>query len=66
MASQNSSGDKKTFKEISIIAGVGEATIKKCYNLMLPRAVELFPENFKFFFSEENSQTMPIEQLPYF
>jgi len=54
MASQNST-NKKTFKEISIVAGVGEATIKKCYNLMLPRAVELFPENFKFFFSEENS-----------
>ena len=62
MASQNST-NKKTFKEISIVAGVGEATIKKCYNLMLPRAVELFPENLKFFFSEENSQT--IEQLPF-
>ena len=48
--------DKKTQREISDIAGVAEVTIKQSYKLMIPRAAELFPENFKF--------DTPIDQLP--
>ena len=55
MASQASS-DKKSQKEISDIAGVAEVTIKQSYKLMIPRAAELFPENFEF--------ATPIENLP--
>jgi transcription initiation factor TFIIB len=55
MATQASS-DKKSQREISDIAGVAEVTIKQSYKLMLPRAAELFPENFEL--------AIPIEQLP--
>ena len=55
MACQASS-DKRTQKEISDIAGVAEVTIKQSYKLMLPRAAELFPDNFEF--------ATPVEQLP--
>ena len=48
--------DKKTQREISVITGVAEVTIKQCYKLMIPRAKELFPENFKF--------DTPIDQFP--
>ena len=47
MASQ-ASEDKKSPKEIADIAGVGESTIRQSYKLMLPRAAELFPNDFKF------------------
>ena len=55
MASQ-ASKDKKTQREISDIAGVAEVTIKQSYKLMIPRADQLFPDNFEF--------DTPIEQLP--
>merc|ERR1712047_102343 len=55
MASQASS-DKKSQREISDIAGVAEVTIKQSYKLMIPRAAELFNENFEF--------ATPIENLP--
>jgi transcription initiation factor TFIIB len=55
MASQ-ASADKKTAKEIGEIAGVAEVTIRQTYRLLLPRAVELFPADFRF--------DTPIEALP--
>jgi len=55
MASQ-ASKDKKSQREISDIAGVAEVTIKQSYKLMVPRAAELFPDNFEF--------DTPIDQLP--
>ncbi|XP_037078990.1 transcription initiation factor IIB-like [Pollicipes pollicipes] len=55
MASQ-ASEDKKTQKEIGDIAGVADVTIRQSYKLMLPRAAELFPPDFKFH--------TPIEELP--
>merc|ERR1719361_641587 len=55
MAAQ-ASKDKKSQKDISDIAGVAEVTIKQSYKLMIPRAAELFPDNFEF--------DTPIEQLP--
>jgi transcription initiation factor TFIIB len=55
MASQ-ASEDKKTPKEIGDVAGVADVTIRQAYKLMLPRAAELFPDNFKF--------VTPIELLP--
>jgi len=55
MASQ-ASDDKRSQKEIADIAGVADVTIRQSYKLMLPRAVELFPEGFKF--------TTVIENLP--
>jgi len=55
MASQASS-DKRTQREIADIAGVADVTIRQSYKLMLPRASELFPTDFKF--------TTPIENLP--
>ena len=48
--------DKRTRREIADIDGVADETIKQSYKLMLPRAVELFPQDFKF--------TTPIENLP--
>ena len=42
--------------EIGDIAGVAEVTIRQSYKLMYPRAVSLFPVDYKFF--------TPIEQLP--
>lgn len=55
MASQ-ASDSKKNQREIADIAGVAEATIRQSYKLMLPRAHELFPDNFNF--------ATPIESLP--
>merc|ERR1711978_298825 len=55
MASQ-ASDDKRTQREIADIAGVADVTIRQSYKLMLPRAAELFPGDFKF--------TTPIENLP--
>jgi len=55
MASQ-ASDDKRTQREIADIAGVADVTIRQSYKLMLPRAAELFPEDFKF--------TTPIDHLP--
>jgi transcription initiation factor TFIIB len=55
MASQASS-EKRTAKEIGEIAGAAEQTVRQTYKLLLPRAKELFPQDFKF--------DTPIEQLP--
>ena len=55
MGSQ-ASDDKRTQREIADIAGVADVTIRQSYKLMLPRAAELFPVDFKF--------TTPIENLP--
>jgi len=55
MASQ-ASEDKKSQKEIGDIAGVADVTIRQSYKLMFPKAIELFPNDFKFY--------TPIEQLP--
>ncbi|BFZ20288.1 hypothetical protein BsWGS_23327 [Bradybaena similaris] len=56
MASQ-ASDDKKTAKEIGDIAGVAEVTIRQSYRSMLPKALELFPADFKFSTSVENLPT---------
>uniref|UniRef100_A0A7E4UNB7 TFIIB domain-containing protein n=1 Tax=Panagrellus redivivus TaxID=6233 RepID=A0A7E4UNB7_PANRE len=37
---------KKTAKEVGEAAGVSENTIKQYYKLLLPKAKELFPDNF--------------------
>merc|ERR1719410_2461024 len=55
MASQ-ASDDKRTQREIADIAGVADVTIRQSYKLMLPRAAELFPPDFRFI--------TPIENLP--
>ena len=55
MASQ-ASDDKRTQREIADIAGVADVTIRQSYKLMLPRAAELFPADFRF--------TTPIANLP--
>eukprot|EP00092_Neocalanus_flemingeri_P011485 GFUD01012379.1.p1 GENE.GFUD01012379.1~~GFUD01012379.1.p1 ORF type:complete len:311 (-),score=74.33 GFUD01012379.1:156-1088(-) len=55
MASQ-ASDDKRTQREIADIAGVADVTIRQSYKLLLTRATELFPQDFKF--------TTPIENLP--
>jgi len=55
MASQ-ASDDKRTQRDIAEIAGVADVTIRQSYKLMLPRAAELFPPDFRF--------TTPIEHLP--
>lgn len=55
MASQASSV-KKSQKEVAEVTGVADVTIKQSYNLMLPRAAELFPPGFKF--------ETPVEELP--
>ncbi|KAM8839546.1 transcription initiation factor IIB-like isoform 2-T2 [Synchiropus picturatus] len=55
MASQASS-EKKTQKDIGDIAGVADVTIRQSYRLIYPRAVELFPPDFKF--------DTPVNQLP--
>ena len=46
MASQ-ASKEKKMAKDIGDISGVAESTIHQLYNLMLPHAEFLFPEDFK-------------------
>ena len=55
MASQAST-EKKNAKEIGEISGAAEVTIRQTYKLLLPRAVELFPGDFKF--------ETPISSLP--
>jgi len=55
MASQASSHAKSP-KEIGTVVGVAPGTIQQTYKLMLPRAKDLFPEDFKF--------EIPIELLP--
>ncbi len=42
--------------EIGEIAGAAEVTVKQTYKLLLPRAGDLFPDEFKF--------VTPIESLP--
>jgi len=53
MASQ-ASDDKRTQREIADVAGVADVTIRQSYKLMLPRAAELFPADFRFTTSIEN------------
>lgn len=48
--------NKVLYLEIGEIAGVAEVTVKQTYKLMLPRAAEIFPADFKF--------DTPIDQLP--
>ena len=55
MASQ-ASRDKKSQREIAEVAGVADVTIRQSYKLMLPRATELFPADFKF--------ATPVAELP--
>ncbi|KAL3117934.1 hypothetical protein niasHT_005177 [Heterodera trifolii] len=55
MASQ-ASNDKRTAKEIGEIAGAAEVTVRQTYRLLLPKALELFPPDFRF--------ETPIDQLP--
>ena len=55
MASQ-ASNDTKQAKEIGDIAGVADSTIFRVYKIMLPKAHQLFPDDFKFM--------TPIESLP--
>eukprot|EP00795_Rhopilema_esculentum_P010961 gene10961-19797_t len=55
LASQ-ASEDKRTQKDIGDIAGVAEVTIRQSYKLLLPKAAELFPPDFKFH--------TPVESLP--
>lgn len=55
MASQ-ASDNKKTQREISVVTGVAEVTIRQSYKLMYPRARDLFPSEFKF--------ATPIDLLP--
>uniref|UniRef100_A0A0L8GCL9 Transcription initiation factor IIB n=2 Tax=Octopus bimaculoides TaxID=37653 RepID=A0A0L8GCL9_OCTBM len=55
MASQ-ASENKKTQREISVVTGVAEVTIRQSYKLMYPRARDLFPPEFKF--------ATPIDLLP--
>jgi len=56
MASQGST-EKRSAKDIGEIAGAAEMTVRQAYKLMLPRAVELFPADFKF---ETNVRALPI------
>ena len=42
--------------DVDICLGVADVTIRQSYKLMLPRAKDLFPADFKF--------TTPIENLP--
>jgi transcription initiation factor TFIIB len=55
MASQASS-EKRPAKEIGEIAGVAEDTIRQTYRLLLPKALDLFPADFRF--------DTPVEHLP--
>jgi len=47
LASQASS-DKKSFKEVAAVTGIAEPTLRVTYKLLVPRALELFPADFKF------------------
>lgn len=55
MASQ-ASKEKRSAADIGSIAGAAEVTVRQTYKLMLPRAAELFPADFKFAIS--------VDQLP--
>ncbi|XP_030611380.1 transcription initiation factor IIB-like isoform X1 [Archocentrus centrarchus] len=55
MASQ-ASAEKKTRKEIGDMAGVVDVTVRASYQLIYPRAAELFPPDFKF--------DTPVHKLP--
>jgi len=57
MASQSTPEDKRSAKDIGEIAGVAEVTIKQSYKLMYPRAVALFPDDFRY-------QPIRLEDLP--
>ncbi|XP_002736287.1 transcription initiation factor IIB-like [Saccoglossus kowalevskii] len=53
LASQ-ASEEKKSQKEIGDVAGVADVTIRQSYRLIFPKAVSLFPEDFKFATSIEH------------
>merc|ERR1712156_465462 len=55
MATQ-ASDIKKTGAEISEVAGVAATTIRQAYRILLPRAAELFPEDYE--------PSIPFEELP--
>jgi len=40
----NATDDKRSYQEISDIVGAAASTIRQAYRIILPRAVELFPE----------------------
>ena len=61
MASQ-ASDDKRTQREIADVVGVANVTISQCYTLMLPRAAELFPSDFRFTTSIIYQQVAPCEE----
>jgi transcription initiation factor TFIIB len=48
----HASENKLTKKEIGDIAGVADVTIRQSYELMYPRAAELFPPDFKLIISQ--------------
>lgn len=48
----HASDKKLTKKEIGDIAGVADVTIRQSYELMYPRATELFPPDFKLIISQ--------------
>ena len=48
----HASGKKLSKKEIRDVAGVSDVTIGQLYELMYPRAAELFPAEFKLILSE--------------
>ncbi|KAI1730782.1 transcription factor TFIIB repeat domain-containing protein [Ditylenchus destructor] len=56
LASQ-ASANKCTAKEIGEIAGAAEVTVRQTYRLLLPKAAELFPADFKFETTIENLPT---------
>jgi len=41
-------GERKPMKDIQVVAGVMESTIRQIYKIMLPKAAELFPSDFQF------------------
>jgi len=41
-------GERKPMKDIQVVAGVMEGTIRQIYKIMLLKAVELFPSDFQF------------------
>ncbi|XP_077986782.1 transcription initiation factor IIB-like [Glandiceps talaboti] len=47
LASQ-ASEERRSQKEIGDIAGVADVTIRQSYRLIFPKAIDLFPEDFKF------------------
>eukprot|EP00118_Oscarella_pearsei_P005736 m.26354 g.26354 ORF g.26354 m.26354 type:complete len:286 (+) comp29263_c0_seq1:225-1082(+) len=55
MASQ-ASETKKSQKEVGLVVGVAEATIRVIYRLIYPERAKLFPSSFKF--------VVPLEKLP--